>query len=93
MSLFISGFGAPDTGIDYLCGRDPRTEPIEMGLRLALGSARLNNGLNLGAGDACTRAMEELGFRLEDIGEQEWDAGLGDGGIGRLAASIPIPLP
>jgi starch phosphorylase len=32
--------------------------------------------------------MEEIGFRMEDIAQQEWDAGLGNGGLGRLAACI-----
>jgi starch phosphorylase len=31
-------------------------------------------------------AVREIGFDLEDLEEQEWDAGLGNGGLGRLAS-------
>jgi starch phosphorylase len=59
-----------------------------LSLEFLMGRALLNNALNLGAEDAYARAMRELGFHLEEIGEQEWDAGLGNGGLGRLAACI-----
>ncbi len=59
-----------------------------MSLEFLMGRALLNNVVNLGAEDAYSRAMQELGYQLEDIGEQEWDAGLGNGGLGRLAACI-----
>ncbi len=59
-----------------------------LSLEFLMGRALLNNVVNLGAEDAYTGAMQDLGYRLEDIGEQEWDAGLGNGGLGRLAACI-----
>ncbi|NLD39080.1 MAG: glycogen/starch/alpha-glucan phosphorylase [Desulfatiglans sp.] len=31
-------------------------------------------------------AVKEMGFNLEEIEEEEWDAGLGNGGLGRLAS-------
>jgi starch phosphorylase len=47
----------------------------------------LGNGLiNMGLLDECDKALHELGYRLEDVREAEWDAGLGNGGLGRLAA-------
>ena len=47
----------------------------------------LGNGLiNMGLLAECDKALHELGYRLEDVREAEWDAGLGNGGLGRLAA-------
>jgi starch phosphorylase len=45
-----------------------------------------NNLLNLGIRDEMEQAMEGDGLRLHDIEEAENDAGLGNGGLGRLAA-------
>ena len=59
-----------------------------LSLEFLMGRALQNNLLNLGAEGAYGLAMEALGFRMDDIREQEWDAGLGNGGLGRLAACI-----
>jgi starch phosphorylase len=59
-----------------------------LSLEFLMGRALQNNILNLGADDAYSGAMRKLGFKLEEIREQEWDAGLGNGGLGRLAACI-----
>ncbi len=45
-----------------------------------------NNIVNLGLSDNVTGAMEDLGFDMEEIRDRELDAGLGNGGLGRLAA-------
>ena len=42
--------------------------------------------LNLGMREQMAGAVGEFELSLEDIIEQEWDAGLGNGGLGRLAA-------
>jgi starch phosphorylase len=42
--------------------------------------------LNLGLKDKFKEGVEKLGFSMEDILEQERDAALGNGGLGRLAA-------
>lgn len=34
----------------------------------------------------CKQALKEAGLDLEEIEEEEWDAGLGNGGLGRLAS-------
>ena len=47
----------------------------------------LGNGLiNLGIYDSMHQALDELGYDLEELREVEFDAGLGNGGLGRLAA-------
>ena len=47
----------------------------------------LDNALvNLNAQAACKQVLSELGLDLEELAELEWDAGLGTGGLGRLAA-------
>jgi starch phosphorylase len=46
----------------------------------------MNNLLNLGATEICRRAMAELGVNLEDLAREEPEPGLGNGGLGRLAA-------
>jgi len=50
------------------------------------GRLLLNNILSLGAHPAYARAIEKLGYDLADIAEREVDPGLGNGGLGRLAA-------
>ncbi|MCL2111630.1 MAG: glycogen/starch/alpha-glucan phosphorylase [Clostridiales bacterium] len=51
-----------------------------------MGRALTNNMINLDVYDAYKDALCELGFDLGEIEEQESDAGLGNGGLGRLAA-------
>lgn len=45
-----------------------------------------SNLLNLGIRDICAEGLEELGIDLEELETVENDAGLGNGGLGRLAA-------
>lgn len=45
-----------------------------------------NNLLNLGIYDQAREAVEDLGLDLNDLIEQEEEPGLGNGGLGRLAA-------
>jgi starch phosphorylase len=59
-----------------------------LSLEFLLGRALVHNIINLDARDACTEAMRRVGYDLEALQEQEWDAGLGNGGLGRLAACI-----
>ncbi|AJA48231.1 glycogen phosphorylase [Clostridium pasteurianum DSM 525 = ATCC 6013] len=45
-----------------------------------------SNLLNLGITDLCREALKDLGINLSELEEIENDAGLGNGGLGRLAA-------
>jgi starch phosphorylase len=51
-----------------------------------MGRALYNNLNNLGLVESSREALKMAGFNLEDLVEQEPDAGLGNGGLGRLAA-------
>ena len=51
-----------------------------------MGRALANNLINLGLYDTTRDAMKMLNLDLGDVLEQEVDAGLGNGGLGRLAA-------
>jgi starch phosphorylase len=51
-----------------------------------LGKSLENSLINLDLYDVCREALEELDMDLEEIRNYEADAGLGNGGLGRLAA-------
>lgn len=57
-----------------------------LSMEYLLGRVLGNNMINLNMLDECHRAMREFGLELEKLCEMEWDAGLGNGGLGRLAA-------
>ncbi|HSP15158.1 MAG TPA: glycogen/starch/alpha-glucan phosphorylase [Thermoanaerobaculia bacterium] len=70
-----------------------------LSLEFLLGRLLMSNIINLGAKPEHAAAMRKLGFGLEELAERENDAGLGNGGLGRLAAcfldsasSIAIPF-
>jgi glycogen phosphorylase len=51
-----------------------------------MGRALSNNLINLGMYEVAEEAMKMINVDLADVLEQEVDAGLGNGGLGRLAA-------
>lgn len=57
-----------------------------LSLEFLIGRTLGNAIVNLGLQKELTEAMKELGNNLEDLVNEEWDAGLGNGGLGRLAA-------
>ncbi|MCO4781079.1 MAG: glycogen/starch/alpha-glucan phosphorylase [Candidatus Cloacimonetes bacterium] len=57
-----------------------------LSLEYLMGRLFENNMMNLGLEKEIQKACEELGLSVEDLIDQEVDAGLGNGGLGRLAA-------
>lgn len=55
-------------------------------MEFLIGRSLTNNMLNLGIEDEVQQALRELGMTIEEIEQAEIDAGLGNGGLGRLAA-------
>ena len=55
-------------------------------MEFLIGRSLKNDLCNLGLADDYRAALKTLGFSLDDIYEQEADPGLGNGGLGRLAA-------
>ena len=55
-------------------------------MEFLLGRSLKNNIYNLNLGDAYEKALKNFGVTLDELYEQEPDAGLGNGGLGRLAA-------
>jgi glycogen phosphorylase len=57
-----------------------------LSLEFLMGRTLGNTLINSGLFDKADETLKELGVELEDLMEQEPDAGLGNGGLGRLAA-------
>ena len=57
-----------------------------LSMEFLMGRALGNNIINLKANKEIRKALEELGLDLDTIEDQEPDAALGNGGLGRLAA-------
>ena len=55
-------------------------------MEFLMGRSLKNSLYNLGIEDVVSQAVEKLGVKLEKIYDMEPDAGLGNGGLGRLAA-------
>ncbi|MGQ9919940.1 MAG: glycogen/starch/alpha-glucan phosphorylase [Desulfobacca sp.] len=57
-----------------------------LSIEFLIGRSLSNNLLNLGLFEVCREVFRELGADIDEIQEHEPDAGLGNGGLGRLAA-------
>ncbi len=66
--------------------RDNPKRVYYLSMEYLLGRTLEDSLINLGLYDRCKQALAELGLELTDLVERESDAGLGNGGLGRLAA-------
>ncbi len=64
---------------------DPKTV-YYLSMEFLMGRALGNNLINLQAYEEVKKALEELGLNINVVEDQEPDAALGNGGLGRLAA-------
>lgn len=81
---------------DHLVGRWIRTQQhyyekdpkrvYYLSLEYYMGRSLTNTMVNLGIQNACDEALYQMGLDIEELEEVEEDAGLGNGGLGRLAA-------
>jgi glycogen phosphorylase len=55
-------------------------------LEFLMGRMMQNALVNIDMEDKYKDSLMDIGYKLEDLYEQESDAGLGNGGLGRLAA-------
>ncbi|NVN89353.1 MAG: glycogen/starch/alpha-glucan phosphorylase [Desulfuromonadales bacterium] len=73
-----------DTQQSYYINNAKRVYYISM--EFLIGRTLGNSLINLGIMEEWENALKEMGIDLKDLQETEWDAGLGNGGLGRLAA-------
>lgn len=57
-----------------------------LSMEFLIGRLLTNNLINLGIYDEYKLALEEMGYVIQELEESEVEAGLGNGGLGRLAA-------
>jgi starch phosphorylase len=57
-----------------------------LSLEYLMGRLLRNSVMNLGLDEVCEVAFQRLGLSFADVAESEHDTGLGNGGLGRLAA-------
>uniref|UniRef100_A0A8C7ZDQ5 Alpha-1,4 glucan phosphorylase n=1 Tax=Oryzias sinensis TaxID=183150 RepID=A0A8C7ZDQ5_9TELE len=89
-------FALAHTVRDHLVGRWIRTQQhyyekdpkrvYYISLEFYMGRTLQNTMVNLALENACDEAMYQLGLDMEELEDMEEDAGLGNGGLGRLAA-------
>jgi len=66
--------------------KNDRRQLIYFSMEFLIGRLLTSNLMNLGIYEVARDGLKELGIDIHELEEQESDAGLGNGGLGRLAA-------
>jgi starch phosphorylase len=73
-----------NTNEEYI--RKEKKQVYYFSMEFLIGKLLANNLANLGIKEVCEEALRDLGIELSELQEMEQDQGLGNGGLGRLAA-------
>ena len=68
------------------CNSKGRKQVYYLSMEFLMGRSLKTSLYNLGLQDEAAKALEEIGVKIDRVYEEEPDAGLGNGGLGRLAA-------
>ncbi|MGN0682985.1 MAG: glycogen/starch/alpha-glucan phosphorylase, partial [Oscillospiraceae bacterium] len=68
------------------CNSKGRKQVYYLSMEFLMGRSLKTSLYNLGMQDEVAAALEEIGVKVDKIYDEEPDAGLGNGGLGRLAA-------
>jgi starch phosphorylase len=66
--------------------KEDRKTLIYFSMEFLIGRLLINNMQNMGIYEVARDGLKELGIDINELEDQESDAGLGNGGLGRLAA-------
>ena len=68
------------------CNSKGRKQVYYLSMEFLMGRSLKTSLYNLGMQDEAKKALDEIGVKIDQVYEEEPDAGLGNGGLGRLAA-------
>lgn len=68
------------------CNSKGRKQVYYLSMEFLMGRSLKTSLYNLGMQDEVAKALDEIGVKIDRVYEEEPDAGLGNGGLGRLAA-------
>ena len=75
-----------NTQFNRKTNKDQDKQVYYMSMEFLVGTSLRNNLYNLGLEELFTQALDKCGIDIHDLYEMEPDAGLGNGGLGRLAS-------